>query len=374
MKLPELCARLQTEPEGIPWLEKVAAVASLTEGLGWREKLPTHAATALNLLAKDTKWEVRKAVADIIHLVPEPHFEDLAASLCQDIHHFVRAAAQKALERRSKLPAGSRRHGRGLRKAENEFGRIAKSHGEEMATTIRDQAIRLFEGLVGASVHELTAILSALRGNMNSLAAEVVCGSPEAAVARYVPRLKDTLMFMEHLLEDMRSYTDFPLVAKHTEVLAGMVTDAIAMVQADFTGRQVCTDHIALRVEVPSDLALPAARKPLILALRNLIKNAHEAILEDRERHGKGCVCIQARRDGDHHEIRITDDGMGLDPRELDQVRKFIPGKSSKSNGTGFGLPIAQRYVTFHHGTLNLESTDSIGTTVIVRLPADTQE
>jgi signal transduction histidine kinase len=374
MKLPDLCAQLQADPEGIPWSEKVAAVASLTEGLGWRDKLPKQSAAALTLLAEDAKWEVRKAVADILHLVPDPHFEGLAASLSQDSHHFVRAAAQKALERRSKAQAAPKRRGRGLSKAEREFGRIAKSHGEEIATTVRDQAIRLFEGLVGASVHELTAILSALRGNMDSLAAEVVRGNPEAAVTRYVPRLKDTLLFMEHLLEDMRSYTEFPQIAKHTEVLADMVADAVAMVLADFVGRQVCTKQIALRVEVPSDLVLPAARKPFILALRNLIKNAHEAILEDPERCGKGNVCIQAWREGDHLEIRITDDGMGLDSNELDQVRKFIPGKSSKSNGTGFGLPIAQRYVSFHQGTLNLESTDGLGTTVIVRLPAEAQE
>jgi signal transduction histidine kinase len=374
MKLTDLCARLQTDPEGIPWSDKVAAVTKLTEGLGWRDKLPKQAASALPLLAEDAKWEVRKAVADILHLVPEPHFEALAASLSQDSHHFVRGAAEKALQRRSKAQAVPKRRGRGLNKAEREFGRIAKSHGEDMATTVRDQALRLFEGLVGASVHELTAILSALRGNMNSLVTEVNRGNAETAVPRYVPRLKDTLLFMEHLLEDMRSYTEFPQVKKHTEVLADLVKDAVAMVQADFAGRKICIEQITLTVEVPTDLALPAARKPFILALRNLIKNAHEAILEAPERDGKGSVSIEARRDGDHHEIRISDDGMGLDDTELEQVLRFIPGKSSKSKGTGYGLPIAQRYISFHQGTLNLESTDGVGTTVIVRLPAEASE
>jgi signal transduction histidine kinase len=374
MNLPDLCALLQTNPDGIPWSEKVDAVTKLTDGLGWRDKLPKQAASALPLLAQDPKWEVRKAVADILHLVPDPHFEELAASLSSDHHHFVRGAAEKALERRSKAQAPPKRRGRGLNRAEREFGRIAKSHGEDMATTVRDQALRFFEGLVGASVHELTAILSALRGNMNSLTTEVNRGNAEVAVNRYVPRMKDTLLFMEHLLEDMRSYTEFPQVKKHTEVLADLVKDAVAMVQADFDGKQVCTEQITLTVEVPDGVALPAARKPFILALRNLIKNAHEAILEDPERDGKGNVRIQAHRDGDHHEIRISDDGMGLDGTELEQVMQFIPGKSSKPKGTGYGLPIAQRYISFHQGTLNLESTDGVGTTVIVRLPAEAPE
>lgn len=374
MKPSDFCARLQSDPESLPWSDKVAAVTKLSEGLGWRDKLSKPAATALTLLAEDRKWEVRKAVADILHLVPDSHLEGLAASLNQDSHHFVRSAAQKALERRSKAQAGSKRQGRSLRKAESEFGRIAKSHGEEMATTVRDQAIRLFEGLVGASVHELRSILSCLRGNLDRLTSEASAGNPQAAIDRYTPVMKDRLHFMEHLLDDMGSYTQFPQLAKHTEVLASLVADAIGMVKTDFEARQVCTQGITLAVDVPNDLAMPAARQPLVLALRNLIKNAHEAILEDPERDGKGCIRIEARKDGDQHEIRISDDGMGLSAVELDQVRKFIPGNSSKTNGTGYGLPVAQRYVTFHQGTLHIESTDNVGTTVRVRLPAEVQE
>lgn len=374
MKPSDLCARLQSDPDALPWSDKVAAVARLTEGLGWRDKLSKAAATALTLLAEDRKWEVRKAVADILHLVPDSHLEGLAAGLSQDSHHFVRSAAQKALERRSKAQAGAKRQGRSLRKAESEIGRIAKSHGEEMATAVRDQAIRLFEGLVGASVHELRGILSSLRGNLDRLISEGHAGNPQAAIDRYSPVLKDRLQFMEHLLNDMRSYTQFPQAAKHTEVLASLVADAIGMVKTDFEARQVCTNGIMLTVDVPGDLAMPAARQPLILALRNLIKNAHEAILEAPERDGKGHIRIEARRDGDQHEICIADDGMGLNPDELDQVRKFVPGNSSKKNGTGYGLPVAQRYVTFHQGTLHIESTDNVGTTVRVRLPAEAQE
>jgi signal transduction histidine kinase len=65
---------------------------------------------------------------------------------------------------------------------------------------------------------------------------------------------------------------------------------------------------------------------------------------------------------------------MGLDENELANVRKFIPGNSSKNNGTGYGLPIAQRYVTFHGGTLEIQSQDGKGTTVVVRLPAEIPE
>jgi signal transduction histidine kinase len=374
MNLMSFCTQLQQDPDSLPWSEKVAAAASLTEGLGWKDKLPPQSAVVLGILAADSKWEVRKAVADVLHLVPESHFSELAAQLGADSHHFVRTSAQKALDRRSKAQVSRRRHGRGLKKAESEIERIAIAHGDEVATAVRDQAVRFFEGLVGGSVHELRAILTALRGDMDSLVQEITQGRAEHGTSKFVPRLRETMQFMEHLLEDMRSYTEFPQEQRHTEIVADLVQSALHMVQAGFADARKPLDGIHLSVDIPLDMTLPAARKPLVMALRNFIKNAHEAILEDDSRNGVGTIRISARRAGDHHEICIVDDGMGLDENELANVRKFIPGNSSKNNGTGYGLPIAQRYVTFHGGTLEIQSQDGKGTTVVVRLPAEIPE
>ncbi len=374
MKPASLLNRLQDDPDSLPWSEKVAAASTLTEGLGWNDKLPRQTAAVLGLLAEDSKWEVRKAVADVLHLVPESHFNELAAQLCADSHHFVRQSAQKALDRRSKAQSGRSRHGRGLKKAESEIERIAKAHGEDVATAVRDQAIRFFEGLVGSSVHELRAILTALRGDMESFVQEIQQGRAEHGASKFVPRLRDTMQFMEHLLEDMRSYTEVPQDQRHTEVLADLVQTALQIVRSGFVDARKLLDGITLTVDIPPDMTLPAARKPMVMALRNFIKNAHEAILEDDARHGVGTIHISARNDGGMHEITITDDGMGLDENELAKVRKFVPGNSSKNNGTGYGLPIAQRYVSFHGGALAIHSQDGKGTTVVVRLPAESPE
>lgn len=374
MNSTSLLNRLQNEPESLLWSEKVAAASMLTEGLGWNDKLPRQKAAVLGLLAEDAKWEVRKAVADVLHLVPESHFNELAAQLCGDSHHFVRQSAQKALDRRSKVQTGRRRHGRGLKKAESEIERLAKTHGEDVATAVRDQAIRFFEGLVGSSVHELRAILTALRGDMESFVQEIQQGRSEQGTTKFVPRLRDTMKFMEHLLEDMRSYTEVPQDQRHTEVLADLVQTAVQIVRSGFADARRPLDGITLTIDIPPEMTLPAARKLMIMTLRNFIKNAHEAILEDADRQGVGSIHISARNDGSMHEIRISDDGMGLDEIELANVLKFVPGNSSKNNGTGYGLPLAQRYVAFHGGTLEIQSQNGKGTSVVVRLPAESPE
>ena len=371
MNLTAVCAQLQKTPDSLPWSEKVALAARISAGMGRRDKLPASAVLVLGILATDGKWEVRKAVADLLHLVPDTHFHGLAGQIGADDNHYVRTATQKALERRSRSQVTNRRHGRGLKKVESEIERVARTHGTEVAKVVRDQAVRLYEGLVGASVHEMRAVLTAMRSNMDSLLTEAAKGNGEQAAARLGPRLRNSLQFIEQLLADMRLYSQVPAKVRHTELLAGMVQEALTMVQSEFSATGCNTTGIEICLTVPAELALPAFRAQVVLACRNLIKNAHEAILVDDERHGRGSIQIGAAQNGTWLELRVVDNGMGLSEQELSDVRQFIPGKTSKPGGTGFGLPIAQRYVSFHGGTVEIESVDGKGTTVLVRLPLD---
>ena len=50
-------------------------------------------------------------------------------------------------------------------------------------------------------------------------------------------------------------------------------------------------------------------------------------------------------------------------------ARVFEPYFSTKSTGTGLGLPIARRNVELNGGTIEVESGKGQGTTVRVRLP-----
>jgi two-component system NtrC family sensor kinase len=84
-------------------------------------------------------------------------------------------------------------------------------------------------------------------------------------------------------------------------------------------------------------------------------------------------VIIQAQNLGDEHvQITFRDTGMGMSAADL--VRAFEPFFSTKDDkGTGLGLAICQQIMENHQGTICLESTPGVGTTVILRwLRADT--
>ena len=249
---------------------------------------------------------------------------------------------------------------------------IEVRHGMKVANTVRDTAHRLYEGLVGASVHEMRSIVTAMKVNVENMerADDASIGHLARTVA---PRLTEQIGFLERLLEDMRSFTQNVPKARQTEPLSSLVNEAARMVADEFSASRRDASPVAIEINVPEDISVSVARVYMLLALRNLIKNAFEAFMSDRETFQPGIVKIHASiSDSGDVEIVISDNGMGLSEAELAQVRQFIPGRTSKIYlGTGFGLPIARRNIIAHDGTLSIESTENAGSVVTVTLPAN---
>ena len=70
--------------------------------------------------------------------------------------------------------------------------------------------------------------------------------------------------------------------------------------------------------------------------------------------------------------LAVTDEGIGIDPDELDGILQPFHGGFER--GTGLGLSIVHRIVSDYGGELVMTSERGKGTTVTVKLPAATQE
>jgi len=103
--------------------------------------------------------------------------------------------------------------------------------------------------------------------------------------------------------------------------------------------------------------------------LLNLVRNAEAAIEEmmaldpARERR----IVISTRRDDNFVVIEVEDTGRGIPENLHDRV--FEPFFTTRSGGTGLGLPISRRIAEEHGGSISFESSYGKGTRFIVRLP-----
>ena len=80
-----------------------------------------------------------------------------------------------------------------------------------------------------------------------------------------------------------------------------------------------------------------------------------------------GTLAVSAERLDGRVRLTVSDTGDGMDAEALERV--FEPYFSTKTGGTGLGLPIAKRNVELNGGTIALESRKGTGTTVTIELP-----
>ncbi len=131
---------------------------------------------------------------------------------------------------------------------------------------------------------------------------------------------------------------------------------------------------IALSVSCDSDVPPVMIDEHLLLqAIRNLVRNAVEAVSEKAERAAtegaefEPWVRLSAELAEDHVNIRVADNGIGIPETALEHV--FEPYFTTKFNGTGLGLMVVYRIVTEHRGTLHVDTQPGEGTQFIISLP-----
>jgi len=99
----------------------------------------------------------------------------------------------------------------------------------------------------------------------------------------------------------------------------------------------------------------------------NLLSNAATAIEETRDL--PGTIWVRAHRVGEKVTIEISDDGCGLDPTALQQLRQPLVTGWTVAPSTGLGLATCDRVLAVMGGSLEFSPRRGGGTTVLVTLP-----
>jgi len=99
----------------------------------------------------------------------------------------------------------------------------------------------------------------------------------------------------------------------------------------------------------------------------NLLLNASESIEPDANRGQVSCTLLDLVGDRSHKTlVKVSDNGCGISSEDLQRI--FVPFFTSKSSGSGLGLPIVQKIVLMHDGKVEVESKPGEGTCVNVYL------
>jgi signal transduction histidine kinase len=103
-----------------------------------------------------------------------------------------------------------------------------------------------------------------------------------------------------------------------------------------------------------------------MLVLTNLITNAYQAMP------GGGRLMIEAQPDQLFIKILVADTGVGMSPETKKKI--FEPLYTTKPKGIGLGLAVSKNLVEINHGSIEVESIASQGTTFTLILPIYREE
>jgi len=105
-------------------------------------------------------------------------------------------------------------------------------------------------------------------------------------------------------------------------------------------------------------------RTQLVRIITNLVKNAIQAIPEEREQKS---ILVTVKRWETMVNITVKDNGIGIEVENRDRI--FEPKFTTKNSGMGLGLGIIKNIIENYKGTITFESQPGKGTTFIVSLP-----
>ena len=116
-----------------------------------------------------------------------------------------------------------------------------------------------------------------------------------------------------------------------------------------------------------SDKISAQVNAPLIeQAVTNLVDNAIKFT-------PGGTINIEAKLDDNNVEIKVVDNGCGIDvehlPRVFERFYRVDKARSRKMGGTGLGLAIVKHIAQAHNGNVAVESTIGKGSTFTITLP-----
>jgi signal transduction histidine kinase len=188
-------------------------------------------------------------------------------------------------------------------------------------------------------------------------------GTTEEARTRYVERVKEGFERIRALARELLAFAE-PGTRKGPVDLAKVLRRAekMASFAPDVQRVEIVTESLDEPLEVLGD----ASRLEQVFF--NLLTNAATAM---RGREG-GRILVSAgirreSREPEQVEIRVADEGPGIDPQDLDRI--FDPF-FSRSGGLGLGLSVCYATAVSHGGSLTARNRAEGGAEFLFRLPA----
>ncbi|HTL15608.1 MAG TPA: ATP-binding protein [Patescibacteria group bacterium] len=236
---------------------------------------------------------------------------------------------------------------------------MAKALGQEPGQLAVTEKRHLLERLLARLAHEIRNPLSSLDIHVQLLEEDLI-GLAPAMRGQLSPRL-EIIRGELHRLESIVEH--FLRLAGPSELnLEMMEVPRIVNHVCDLLRPEAAARGIQLTPQIQPELpSISADPVRLTQALMNLVINAMQAVERD------GSIQVGAKLVETAILIHVTDTGPGIPAEKVPSI--FDPYFTTKSEGSGLGLWIAQQIATAHGGNIQAQNGPGGGAVFSLVLP-----
>lgn len=240
----------------------------------------------------------------------------------------------------------------------NEYNNLivqVQNSADIIAKTERDMAWREMAKQVA---HEIKNPLTPMKLSIQYLD-KMVKTNPERAkeiTEKVASTLVNQIDALSNIANEFSNYATMPK-ANNEKIILNEIVEAVH----DLFRKR---DDMEISMSEPiEDLYVFVDRNQLIRILNNLVKNAIQAIPDDR----RGRIDISLNKRGQTAVISVKDNGSGI-PDFMKQ-KVFTPNFTTKNSGTGLGLAISANMIDSMNGRIYFETKVNAGTIFYVEIP-----
>ena len=223
----------------------------------------------------------------------------------------------------------------------------------QMEGQLREQAALAKLGEMAAVIaHEVKNPLAGIRGAIQVFGGRMM---QESANTQILTEIVARIDALDQMMKDLLLFARPPTPKRAPVDLIPLVRTTASLLNED-----PALKHVDIEIDGAAPL-VSADPDMLRVVFQNLFINSAHAM------QGKGRIRVAVELIDATCQIAVADGGPGI-PQHVRQ-KIFTPFYTTKSRGSGLGLPTVKRFVEAHNGEIAIDCPPDGGTTVLIRLP-----
>lgn len=239
-----------------------------------------------------------------------------------------------------------------LTRSFNQMVEELKKNREKEVILQRKERLASLGQLTAGVAHELKNPLNAINLTIDHLNDKFISEDDEQP-KKYIETIQNEIRRLDNIVNNFLNYIRSEQLKKSETDVNALLIEVMRLYE-----REMAAANVDVQSEFDDPFMLKVDGERLKTAFVNIILNAVQAMPEG----GK----LTVRTNVEKRAVHIIDTGAGIPEKDIEHI--FDLFYTTKSSGTGLGMPTAYKIIKEHQGDILINSQEGRGTEVIIQL------